>query len=311
MRRIDYPTDPKLLGVLKSDYLNAFGAAIEHYNNDGSLSKKCKEYKWAAFKKKYHKIKAFPWTFKELMLADYTTLAGIYEFYKTIALPPKAKEALASLFNYDTYETNIANFFISKADDLKLHSCFYCETAYINVYTVTGTNKKHFDVDHVLPKSECPLLALSLFNFVPSCQVCNSRIKRQIPIGKDATERAVLSPTNMNYDFENQVHFRLQPLKRGVRNFLANPTLFKVIVKAKAPYDQEVNFFHLEERYEYHKKEALRLKDLKQQYPRSATKRIASLLGKPVTKVEEDIFHKSFLSSNDRCFRKFTLDMLR
>lgn len=292
MRRIEYPSDPVLIGVLKADYINAFGTAIEHYNKDGYLSKKCKEYKWAAFKKKYNKKRAFPWKFRDLMLADYTTLASIYELFKSTPLSQKANDALSSLFNYDTYQTNIANFFISKADELKLHSCFYCETAYINVYTVAGTNKKHFDVDHVLPKSECPLLALSLFNFVPSCQACNSRIKQNSPIGNSAAERAVLSPSYAFYDFENMVRFRLRPLKRGVSDFLANPTLFKVVVRAKAPYSQEADFFHLEERYEYHKMEALRLKDLKQKYPRSATMKIAKLLGKPVTKVEEDIFHK-------------------
>lgn len=53
--------------------------------------------------------------------------------------------------------------------------------AYINVYTETGKGvaKRQFDIDHFLPKGKCPPVALSLFNFVPSCPVCNERIKRE------------------------------------------------------------------------------------------------------------------------------------
>lgn len=120
-------------------------------------------------------------------------------------------KVLEHIFNYDGYDNEIARFFVDYADELHLHSCFYCETAYVNVYDIAGNSKKYFDLDHVLPKSKCPILALSLFNFVPSCQVCNSRIKKSIPIGKDLGERKVLSPTSNLYDFENNVRFRLRP----------------------------------------------------------------------------------------------------
>mgnify|MGYP003290281750 CR=1 FL=1 len=312
MRRIEYPSDIHKLGALRLDYLKCFGSAVEHYNKDGvTLSKKCKEYRWITFKKRYRLVRVFPLSVKELMVADYPALVNVYEDFQKRHLSKKAWKILNSIFNYDAYESEIANYFIARANELRLHSCFYCETAYINVYTVVGKHKKHFDLDHVLPKSKCPLVALSLFNFVPSCQICNSRIKGQKTIGGNLYERGILSPTNLLYDFESHVKFRLRPLKKPVHNFSANPNLFKVIVKADYPYNKETAFFQLEERYEYHKIEALRLKDLKQQYPKTTISKIAKLLRRPTTSVEEDIFHKSFLTSNDRCFRKFTLDMLQ
>ena len=311
MRKIEYPNDPVQLDILKQDYLKHLDITFEKKTKKGKIHKGCKEAKWQKFKSDKGVAAIFPLSVKEIVIAPYIVLAAYYEKFIAHGFTDAEKSQLESIFNYDGYDDKIARFFVDHADDLNLHSCFYCETAYVNAYTVSGINKKHFDVDHVLPKKKCPLLALSLFNFVPSCQVCNSRIKKANPIGTSASEREVLSPTSSKYHFEDNVRFRLRPLKRGVRKFAANPTLFKIKVKAKYPYDQEVAFFHLEERYEYHKMEALRLKDLKAQYPRAHTKKIAKLLGRSVKDVEEDIFHKKFLETFDRCFRKFTLDILK
>lgn len=311
MRKIKYPTDTALLDNLKQDYLAHLSITFERKTKAGKLHQGCKEAKWQKFKASTGVAALFPLSVEEIVLAPYMDLAAIYEKFIAHGFTDAEKSQLESIFNYDGYSSEIAKFFIDHDDELNIHSCFYCETAYVNAYTIAGTTKKHFDVDHVLPKKKCPILALSLFNFVPSCQVCNSRIKKDNPIGRTSAEREKLSPTSTDYKFEDNVRFRLRPLKRGVRKFIANPTLFKIKINATPPYDQEVAFFQLEERYEYHKMEALRLKDLKAQYPRSHTKKIAKLLGRSVKDVEEDIFHKKFLSSFDRCFRKFTLDILK
>ena len=51
--------------------------------------------------------------------------------------------------------------------------CPYCQRNYISSYG----KKTTADLDHFYPKSLYPFLALSLYNFIPSCQVCNSRFK--------------------------------------------------------------------------------------------------------------------------------------
>ena len=76
--------------------------------------------------------------------------------------------------------------------------CPYCQRNYISNYTekndkkceeednkeveenkVEENNDKKTtaDLDHFYPKSLYPFLALSLYNFIPSCQICNSRFK--------------------------------------------------------------------------------------------------------------------------------------
>ena len=51
--------------------------------------------------------------------------------------------------------------------------CPYCQRNYISNYD----EKTTADLDHFYPKSLYPFLALSLYNFIPSCQICNSRFK--------------------------------------------------------------------------------------------------------------------------------------
>lgn len=85
------------------------------------------------------------------------------------------------VFNYNKYEKIFRNDIMSS---LNISVCPYCNRQYItswdDVKNIKGTNKRRkstADLDHFYPKSEYSLFALSLFNFVPSCQVCNSRMK--------------------------------------------------------------------------------------------------------------------------------------
>ena len=69
--------------------------------------------------------------------------------------------------------------------------------------------------------------------------------------------------------------------------------------------------FRLKERYNYHKIEALRLKDLQMRYPDSNIDIIASMLSVPFDEVKEDIFGLRFGKERHRCFGKLKMDMLK
>lgn len=64
---------------------------------------------------------------------------------------------------------------------LGIKVCPYCNRQYITSYTVTDENKDKVrtttDTDHYYPKSYFPLLSMNIYNMIPSCQVCNSRMK--------------------------------------------------------------------------------------------------------------------------------------
>ncbi|NHN33208.1 HNH endonuclease [Paenibacillus agricola] len=55
--------------------------------------------------------------------------------------------------------------------------CPYCNRQYITQYDEVAVTKTTADLDHFHPNSAFKLFSLSLFNFVPSCQICNSRFK--------------------------------------------------------------------------------------------------------------------------------------
>lgn len=317
MRRIDYPKrGTKGFDDLKDAYKKIYSATDLTWMQTN----------WVDWKTRNHVI-TIPETVETLLLADVDALADIYERFAALPIRRKMPGAngrdvrstelkeLDAIFKYTQhYDDRIAKFFCEHAEELHISSCHYCELAYVNTYRViTGGAAmyyQHFDVDHFLPKTKCPIIGLSLFNFVPSCQICNSRIKSSRTIGTKKSEWIQFSPANEAYNFDKDVTVRLR-MHRGPDTSFKKKGEYYVYFRCKNGFRTEVNFFHLEERYEFHKKEAMRLKRLKAQYPRSARNKIAGLLGKTEVEVREDLFHKKYLKENHRCFAKMTEDMLK
>lgn len=178
-------------------------------------------------------------------------------------------------------------------------------------------NRSNFDVEHILDKGSCPIVALSLMNFVPSCQVCNSRLKKTRILGKDGIPEGKLSPTSPLYDFDNGVTIRILPKTGQIK---INPTQHRedynlVFDISDNDYEYFVNLFKLEERYSYHKIEALRWVELKQKYTDARITMMSNALsGNPdftVDKIREDIFGSDFTNNEHRCFSKMKRDILK
>ena len=90
------------------------------------------------------------------------------------------KKAITSVFNYKDFtdkRTKPINAY-DLANWLEVKTCTYCNRNYTS--TIITKNREKIirpEFDHFFPKSEYPLLALSFYNLIPSCPVCNSRIK--------------------------------------------------------------------------------------------------------------------------------------
>lgn len=104
----------------------------------------------------------------------------------------KIKEKIENLkknFNYNEYKKIFPNEWgkYQLIYELGITVCPYCNrnfisTIYIEEKDEKGDNKKgkaRADLDHFLPKSKYPFLAVSLYNLIPSCKVCNSSLKGQ------------------------------------------------------------------------------------------------------------------------------------
>lgn len=180
--------------------------------------------------------------------------------------------------------------------------------------SIIKKQKNHFDLDHFLPKSKCPLVALSLMNFVPSCPVCNEKLKKEDELGGlDRDALLKLSPTSDNYHFNDNVKIRVI-CNNGPHGLMAqrHPDDYRVKFCTDDKEYQEgiIDEFHLDERYNYHKCEALRLQDLMLNYPKEKIHAMSVALKRNENEISEDIFGKRFLEEHHRCFDKLKRDIL-
>lgn len=326
MKRIEYDRlSPLELKNFKGRYEKLFKKDLADSVKSGVASPGL-ETRWDDWKKVYDSKGTIMETVKDLLTADFHQLVDVYERFLALRIPEKVKnrknnwvrnpdlKILDDIFDYShKYDDRIARFFNAWSEKLGISSCYYCEMAYVNTYMADLKKgrkfvlKRQFDLDHFLPKAKCPCVGLSLYNFVPSCQVCNSRIKGdRMPQGVAPKDYVLISPSSDKADFDKNLHFRLRMRPKG-KSLLAGRY---ICLRAKSPYKEYAQFFHLGERYNFHKKEAFRLKRLKQRYPESKIKKIARLLHYRESKVYDDIFNEIFLNQEGRCFEKFTRDML-
>lgn len=179
--------------------------------------------------------------------------------------------------------------------------------------------RNHFDLDHFLPKSECPLVGLSLMNFVPSCPVCNEKLKGADILGgeKESDWGRVLkkvSPISKQYDFDQKAKLRLLDNGSGWLRAQEHPDDYTLeFTSTDDDYQTEIiGEFHLEERYAYHKCEALRWHDLRNDYPDTRIKEMVTALKgyKTEEQLRNDIFQTDYFKSNVRCFDKLRRDIL-
>lgn len=163
---------------------------------------------------------------------------------------------MSSLFNY--------NLFTSKVRDgewgayellkqLKITTCPYCNRNYIHTY-MDEQGMCRADIDHFYPKSKYPFLAVSLYNFIPSCHTCNSSFKHDID--------TFLIPHVYPYEdsFGECVKFQTIPLDSDdfVQYILGNSKNFKIILNTDdSPIKEKItnsnNTFKIEKLYNLHK----------------------------------------------------------
>lgn len=134
---------------------------------------------------------------------------------------------------------------------LNLRICPYCGRAFI--YSVQQVGNKTVvkpQIDHFLPKSKYPFLALSFMNLIPSCQTCNmkdckgdndpikidprgARYFLQYPYQFDASKvefKYVLKGTSYNKDdnFDVEVDYKgNNDLKKGYNDYLKAEEFYK------------------------------------------------------------------------------------
>lgn len=149
--------------------------------------------------------------------------------------------------NYDKY--NAYDF----AKKLDIPTCPYCNRTYTKtVITQKGEKIIRPEFDHWFPKSEYPLLALSFYNLIPSCHICNSNVK-----GKT--------------EFKLDSHFHPYNLASNVKaTFSYNYKScdgYRIKINTKDDFSRDsVEAFQLENIYQAHEDEVKDLIKIRQAY---------------------------------------------
>lgn len=288
--------------------------------------------KWDYLRSSFNVLQQFPDNIKEIITGTFPKLVEWYFAYLHIDYIEKIKFSLKlqEIFNYKIYYPQIIKFFSDNISRLKIYSCYYCDISIATEYNKTG-KRFSLDLDHFLPKAECPLLALSLKNFVPSCQTCNSRIKSRTGLLKFyrienfSEDKQIyilnrLSPTSDLYQFKDKTFFYIV-FKRGYLNsfsYIDNLDFYSIKLATDRIYKFEKNAFLYEQRYNSIPvlSKALSLLDLKRKYPLSKINEIKNVLNQSgkfktsVQEIEEIIFRKNYDDKNHSNLSKLKNDIL-
>lgn len=198
---------------------------------------------------------------RKLLVGNFRYLTKVYcAFTSYLNGKPQAEKArilsafVTNGFNYDSHSSKIAKFLTDASNGFDIHNCVYCDFEDVTTFTkANGQEVRRFETEHVLDKGLCPLVALSLYNFVPSCGTCNGpALKGTKTIGDTEYEISKLSPSAEGYDFDGKVQFEVKVVTPGTTDLKATDHAddyevdFNVM---ESIYQKSIDLFELKQRY--------------------------------------------------------------
>lgn len=128
---------------------------------------------------------------------------------KSIFTRKKEIESIKNLINYDVFVSKKGTYSFydgyNLARNMQFGTCIYCNRLYTHtIISNKGECIARPTFDHWFPKGQFPLLALSFYNLIPSCNVCNSSIKGPKPL--ELSE--VFHPYYRHASLAKQLNFR-------------------------------------------------------------------------------------------------------
>jgi len=157
-----------------------------------------------------------------------------------------SKELTNKIFRYDAFSNRKSAYDILRLE--KVTVCPYCNRQYI--FTLEG-NEIRAQFDHYFPKSKYPYLAVSIFNLIPNCSICNQQ-KNEL----DTYETPILYP--FEEEFGDDTRFRLD--SDDIKYLRGMTDEFKISIKSEnadkdkiKKVEKQREILHLDELYDKHK----------------------------------------------------------
>jgi len=132
---------------------------------------------------------------------------------------------------------------------INIDTCPYCNRQYI--YYLSNENKIKPQIDHFYPKSIYPILGISFYNLIPSCQTCNGFGAKE---EKDPTIFGLINPYLLKND---SFSFTYKIRTVNFINSLFDKASIEVKLKNQLP--GHLNVFKLDKLYEQHSDHVIEL----------------------------------------------------
>ena len=188
-------------------------------------------------------------------IIDFANRIGLKDFLDNTDCNSKLNSAFIT--SYETFRNGgTENYVQDWFKTLNLKTCPYCNRNWISSSLDRDgkTNKLYFDIDHFYPKGTFPWLAVSFYNLIPACTICNQREKG---------ERELKSKDHLHpfvEDFDNIVKFEV-PINE-IDDFVSNKKPIVLNLVPRKPFTSTsdlykraintYNFFNLKNLYDTH-----------------------------------------------------------
>jgi len=120
-------------------------------------------------------------------LFEARVLIGSYPALKTMHVGEEVDSDFAKMiktvFNYKHFSGKSARYGAYHfCQPMGMDVCPYCNRNYTLTVYYRGGGLIRPELDHYVPKSKYPYLALSFYNLIPSCHLCNANLKHASPM---------------------------------------------------------------------------------------------------------------------------------
>lgn len=201
------------------------------------------------------------------------------------------KKSLKTLLNYEswiktddkaTYRYYNAYHLAEKLD---IPTCVYCNRIYTKtVITSSGKKVTRPTFDHWFSKSNYPLLALSFYNLIPSCSVCNSGVKGNTPFALS---------THFHPYYKNPSNDLKYTFSYDHKDY--NKFSFKIITNKGDDFSNtSLKAFELEEIFKAHEDEIEDLRKIKDAYSEDYIDMLESQILDGITLNRDEVYRLAF-----------------
>ncbi len=267
--------------MIKISRKNIDNIAIKHYESiENFINKKTRGYTLKDINKEIEKCFNKNWNFKKLILATPEELEKLSKIYKFKCV--NNYKYFHTLYDYMNnyeylYNPSKQKFFykINGVDKpynayeliklLNISICPYCNRN--SIYNIFNEKKRTSELDHFYPQSKYPFFAISFYNLVPSCKVCNK-------IKLDNDDKKYINPYDIRFDMNQNMKFSLKikdsSFIHSVNGIGLDYKFSNNIEKdEKCRIENNLEDFKLKDLYDNHKDIVLELIQKREIYPDS------------------------------------------